>query len=533
MSTLYETVKLRRRLAMELLILVTLLGTTIVVLYDMARTMDRNLEDARVNGQLQALAVTAALDRYRGLPEIWSKEPNIIQSIEKRDTEALQARGFQLTYLSGAWGVGFFDSQGQMIAFSARGGEQPPFNQLPSELVEAVKQQRLGRTFKREEGAPLYAFTSGIVGGGSVQVWVELTALQEQWGLLPHPVGIFDANRKVLLSNNLELVDQFLPADPNQQMIDLRLPAYDWTLFAEGSAIARPSYTLMALSLSVGFILWGLLSRLFRRQMADIAAQRTQQAAALRLERLVKRRTRDLEQAQQAQIQTAKLAAVGQMSTTLTHEFNQPIATIQTYAENAKRFIEMDQSDVARQNLDHILSQTERMGLLSRTLLTFARRPGVEMQWLDWHQSLNEALILLKPRIDQAQAVVQVTGLDQRIWAEPIRLTQVWLNLVGNALDAMAQQSDARIQIHARLHQGQFAIDIQDTGPGVDPGLRQELFEPFVTSKPAGSGLGLGLALARDLMRQFDGDLALISTSDSTDAGATFRLSFTHQSNEP
>ena len=169
-------------------------------------------------------------------------------------------------------------------------------------MVEAVNQQRLGRTFKRVDGAPLYAFTSGIVGGGSVQVWVELTALQEQWGLLPHPVGIFDANRKVLLSNNLALVDQFLPEDPNQQMIDQRLPSYDWTLFAEGSAIARPSYTLMALSLSVGFILWGLLSRLFRRQMADIATQRTQQAAALRLERLVKRRTRDLEQAQQAQI---------------------------------------------------------------------------------------------------------------------------------------------------------------------------------------------------------------------------------------
>ena len=62
-----------------------------------------------------------------------------------------------------------------MIAFSARGGEQPPFKQLPAELVEAVKQQRLGRTFKQVEGAPLYAFTSGIVGGGSVQVWVELT----------------------------------------------------------------------------------------------------------------------------------------------------------------------------------------------------------------------------------------------------------------------------------------------------------------------------------------------------------------------
>ena len=221
------------------------------------------------------------------------------------------------------------------------------------------------------------------------------------------------------------------------------------------------------------------------------------------------------------------------MSTTLTHEFNQPIATIQTYAENAKRFIAMDQNEVAKQNLDHILSQTERMGLLSRTRLTFARRPGAEMQWLDWHQCLNEALILLKPRIDQAQATVQVTGLDQLIWAEPIRLTQVWLNLVGNALDAMAQQSDARIQIHARLHQGQFTIDIQDTGPGIDPAVRQELFEPFVTSKPAGSGLGLGLALARDLMRQFAGELALVSPADSNDAGAIFRLSFTHQPNKP
>lgn len=517
-----SSITLRRRLAVELLALVTLLATAVAALYDAERAREEARQIAAVDSQLQSLALQSVLERYRGLPEIWSREPSLVRAMARPDQASLAVRGQQLTYLSGAWATGFFDAQGRVISWSDRAGAQVPFDRLPDALRVPASQQRLGRMFIRYQGRPLYAFASGVGRLGSIVVFVDLTSIQEQWGLLTHPVAVVDANRNVILSNRADWIGGPLEPPSDWVVTQQRLSVEDWTLHSLSAVDLQRIWVVVALGLATGILVWGLLSRFFRRQLAEVRDQRLRQASALRLERQVRARTRELTLAQESQIQTAKLAAIGQMSTTLAHEFNQPIATIQTYAENAQQFLNRDQLDPVRDNLGHIIRQTQRMGTLSKTLLSFARRPDADHSLVGWQSTLNEALILLKPRIDQQQVSIEITGHEQPVWAGPVRLTQVWLNLLTNALDALRETPAPRIQID-RVDSG--VIEIRDNGSGIAPDVQRTLFEPFVTTKPAGSGLGLGLALIRDLMRQFGGEVECLGGSQ----GACFRLQFQTQ----
>ena len=522
-----DTIKLRRRLAIELLALVTLVATTIAALYDAGRAREYAEQTARVDAELQAQALQGALDRFRGLPEMWSKEPSLISALQGQDAAELSQRGLQLTYLSGAWATGFFNPDGELLAWADRSSNTPILTRLPTSIHEAVQQQRLGRLWVDQSPRPLYGFASGVSDLGSIVVFVDLSAIQEQWGLLNHPVLVVDSANKVLLSNEAGWLSrglQSLPLERGWVSVERRLPALDWRLLSVHQVDLARLWVVVALGLASGIVIWGILSRFFRRQMTEHQDARLQQATALRLERLVKSRTRDLERAQESQIQTAKLAAIGQMSTTLTHEYNQPIATIQTYAENAQRFLQRGQVDAVGDNLEQILKQAERMGLLSKTLLTFARRPGAELSALSWQQHLDEALVLLRTRFEgQGVKLIRPTLSDEvLIWAGPVRLTQVWVNLLSNALDALRDTNDPQIVIYFESGQDEVKVWVCDNGPGIASALIGQLFEPFVTTKPAGSGLGLGLPLARDLMRQFGGDL----TVEPADQGARFCLCF-------
>lgn len=515
-----ESISLRRRLTLELLFLVILISGSVAVLYEMERSRDRAAELARVDAALQSLALDSFLNRFRALPQILSKEPAVMQAVQARNVEPLDQRGLQTTYLSGAWGVGFFDPLGEMISWVDRGDDQPRFESVPDSLVQPAIQQRLGRWYSSDLPTQ-YAFASGVGRDGGVLVVVDLSEIQDQWGILDHPVAVTDSAGQVVLSNRPQWLGDSLPELSGWQVSRQALPAMGWELHS----ITRPSYNgiwvVVALSVTIGMLLSLALSRFFRRQLAALQEERQQRATALRLERLVNQRTQALTRAQEAQIQTAKLAAIGQMSTTLTHEYNQPIATIQTYAANAQRFAAMGQIDSVEQNLAHILKQAERMGALSKTLLSFARRPQADLDLIDWRDPLNEALILLKHRIDQQGVTIEVEGSDQPVWAGPIRLTQVFVNLLTNALDALHDHPEPRIQIQARFEQS-VILRFSDNGPGLSHTLAGQVFEPFVTTKPAGSGLGLGLALVRDLMRQFEGDIEWLPDAD----GACFELTF-------
>jgi two-component system C4-dicarboxylate transport sensor histidine kinase DctB len=282
-----------------------------------------------------------------------------------------------------------------------------------------------------------------------------------------------------------------------------------------------------------------------RRHLKDrLAAREALQQAHDELERKVDERTADLSAANQllqdevaeriraertlraAQdelVQAGKLAVIGQLSTGIAHELNQPLAALRTLSGNGVRFLERGDVATTRANLERIAQLVDRMGLITGQLRTFARKSSGQLQPVALYQALNNALALLEPRLRQANIeLVRHCPLPEPVaLCDTNRLEQVLVNLVGNALDAMDGQATPRIEISCECVGQQARLSIRDHGPGLAEDAQAHLFEPFFTTKAAGVGLGLGLTISADIVRDFGGTL---SGANHPDGGAVFTL---------
>ncbi|MGB0748262.1 MAG: sensor histidine kinase [Magnetospiraceae bacterium] len=249
--------------------------------------------------------------------------------------------------------------------------------------------------------------------------------------------------------------------------------------------------------------------------------------ANLGLQREIKVREKaedELRKTQAAVVQTAKLAALGKMSAGLSHELNQPLAAIRSYADNARAFIARGRQETATQNLQGISDLTERMSRIIRNLRTYARGETIELRPTDLGQALEESLVLLNQRIVSENVVVKRQDLDPAISVigGDVRLQQIFVNLLSNALDAMAESDRREIHIDLNLdHPESVCIQIRDTGPGVDEANIQNIFDPFYSTKEVGRGMGLGLSITYGIVEQFGG---AISAQNHKDGGAIFTV---------
>lgn len=240
-----------------------------------------------------------------------------------------------------------------------------------------------------------------------------------------------------------------------------------------------------------------------------------------------------LREAQDELVQAAKLAVLGQLSTGITHELAQPLGGIRTLAGNAREFIRRGDLDGAHGNLALVDQLVERMGGIIHPFKAFARKSPVAPEPVPVGAALKSALFLLDQRLRAAQVQLRCQPpLDApaaqmpMAWCNRNRLEQVLINLVGNAVDAMAEAPRRLLQIDAwqeDSRDGQrVCIRIADSGPGLPPKVLAGLFTPFFTTKPAGSGLGLGLVISRGIARDYGGDLVATSLAEG---GAVFTLS--------
>ncbi|MDQ8756273.1 ATP-binding protein [Sphingosinicella sp. LHD-64] len=218
--------------------------------------------------------------------------------------------------------------------------------------------------------------------------------------------------------------------------------------------------------------------------------------------------------------QANRLGSIGQITAGVAHEINQPVAAIRTFAENAGRFLDTGKEDRARQNLGHIVDLTGRIGTITAELRAFARRGTPAIDAVELSGVIDGALLMLGDRLRAAKIEVERSGEQPglRVVADRVRLEQVLINLLQNALDALAGRAASRIAITVAAGED-IAIEISDDGPGIPAALADELFTPFVTGKP--DGLGLGLGIARDIAREFGGDLDPVP---SPLGGAAFRI---------
>lgn len=213
--------------------------------------------------------------------------------------------------------------------------------------------------------------------------------------------------------------------------------------------------------------------------------------------------------AQDELVQAAKLAAIGQMSAGVTHELNQPLAAIRSYADNARVLLERQRRGDAITNLAAIIELTDRMAGITKHLKAFARRTSGKAVPVSLGDVVEYALGLIAShtRMEQFRIHRAATDGDVQVLGDAIRLEQVVLNLLKNALDAMAGSERRELFIALAQRDGKGILSVRDTGSGIAEEQLAHIFDPFFTTKEVGEGLGLGLSISNGIVRNYGGTL--------------------------
>ncbi|MGB3387894.1 MAG: sensor histidine kinase [Pseudaminobacter sp.] len=314
------------------------------------------------------------------------------------------------------------------------------------------------------------------------------------------------------------------------------------TSSAHAQALSSVAAGLLLLSLATlgGTIIYQRRARLAERMQMQRNAreelehrveERTADLASVnsRLEREVAERRateQKLRKTQADLIQAGKLAALGQMSAALSHEFNQPLAAVKTYADNAAILIDRERIADARDNVSRISALTDRMAAISRHLRNFARKPNERLGPVALAEVIDDTLEIVGWRLKAAGATVTI-DLGQTppvVHAGSIRLQQVLVNIISNAADAVEGLPERTIELSARREGDTVAITIRDRGPGVPDAIAARIFDPFFSTKGVGKGLGLGLSISYNIVKDFGGHL---SVENHPGGGAVFRIDLT------
>jgi len=228
-----------------------------------------------------------------------------------------------------------------------------------------------------------------------------------------------------------------------------------------------------------------------------------------------------LRSTQKELIQSAKLAVLGQLSTSISHELNNPLSAIRSYAENAILFLERDKLQQVSSNLTRICLLTERMAKISAQLKSFARKSNGKLQVVELQPVIVAANELLKPQLKENNTKLNIYSPEQTIYvkAEAIQLEQIIVNLLSNAMQSMQDKDDKVITLRMCSKNKQAYIKVIDQGTGIDEDDLPRLFDPFFTTKK--TGLGLGLSISQQIINNMQGTL---SAKNRSPIGAQFTI---------
>ena len=338
---------------------------------------------------------------------------------------------------------------------------------------------------------------------------------------------------KVTFATNSEVITDHQQVSYLAQTRNLNDTPWDITLLTPLQDLRREAAN-QGMLVAVGFALLAFLLIAWneRRKViaTRLAAREALQEANNQLERKITERTTHLRasnerlkgqirerrqaedtlrRAQDELVQAGKLAAIGQMSTSIAHELNQPLAALRTLSGNTVRFLERGDFKVAAENLGTINNLVDRMGRITANLRSFARR-GDDHGHANLSHAVDAALQLLDSRLEASGAQVHREFSDADLRIDQTRLEQILINLIGNALDAMhGQSAPQHVWLEGHTSEGKYRLQVRDNGPGIDPETRKHLFEPFFTTKPGEQGLGLGLTLSASLAAAAGGSLSV------------------------
>ncbi len=226
----------------------------------------------------------------------------------------------------------------------------------------------------------------------------------------------------------------------------------------------------------------------------------------------------ELKTTQNALIQSAKLASLGELSSGIAHELNQPLQAIMGFSQELQHIEKL--SPTGTEFLADIVSASQKMAAIIRSLRTFAREAGEEVAATSVDHAVNEAVKLMTHQLMQMGIDIEVTAAHNLplIPANEIQLEQVFVNILGNARDAIEQARGTRggkIQVSVEQNTTEIQVKIRDNGCGMDEQTRKKVFDPFFTTKEVGKGTGLGMSISYGLLKKIHAEIEVQSEPGS------------------
>ena len=239
----------------------------------------------------------------------------------------------------------------------------------------------------------------------------------------------------------------------------------------------------------------------------------------------MQRREQELRDKQEQLVQAGKLATLGELTTGVAHELNNPLNNIGLFVGNAVDLIELTVTDKGQivGQLRQAMQQVRKATEIISHLRTFGRAAPASREAMPLRHILERALSLMQEqlRLREIQVTVDLGPEEPWVMGNAIQMEQVFINLLTNARDAMADSPRKAIRISASVGSAVAELAFADTGHGISPGLERRIFDPFFTTKEVGKGTGLGLSIAYGIIKEHGGTISVVSPPGE---GATFLI---------
>ncbi|MCB1365544.1 MAG: sensor histidine kinase [Rhodobacteraceae bacterium] len=505
------------------------------------------------------------LQRNSIVPQLLARDPTLIAALQSGDFRGSTQRLISFDHEIGAASLMLLDQTGRTVAATDRNrlGE---LHRSDPQFVDAIRASgTIFSTIPREAGGYRFVYSRRIDDSsaalGVIVVEVDLQKFERAWAGVSEAILVTDSEGTIILAtesrwrglSEAEALSRQTPQSAIERAI--RATA-DWTAlppdaYVRGEAVMRmenripfrgwrmASFTtyesirervngvlaleIMGFAILLALAFYAMSRRnalrmvLFQRESAELRAlnQRLQREIAER-----ERVQENLAVAEQTLAQSSKLAALGEMSAAVSHELNQPLAAMKTYLAGARLLLGRNRPEEALSSFGRIDRLIERMGAITRQLKSYARKGSESFAPVCMNDALAASLSMMEPQLRQRHVRITRVLPDQPVWVmgDRMRIEQVMINLLRNALDATKSVRDPEIQVI--LAAGETAtLTVRDNGEGISD--LDALFEPFYTTKQPGDGVGLGLAISSGIVADLGGRL---TARNGQHGGAVFEM---------
>lgn len=552
------------------LVLIALFALAVAMVITTNRLLtDRFTENTRNRAELRLVLYSSnllgELRQNAIVPQLLARDPTLISALSTQDFAQSTQRLISFLDEISAASLILLDKDGRSVATTDRFRLGENHKQAPYFVDSLRSRDTIFNVLRQENGQFNFYYSrrietqNGVL--GVIVVEVDLSKYERAWSGISDAVMVINTEGQIILATEPRwrgLTEaEALVREPANSAIQRALQATsDWTAlpadaYVRGEAVMRvegrvafrgwriASFTTyqavrdkvngyLALEI-MGFAILLALAFYFLNRKAALRMALFQRESAelrslnVRLQREIAERRRvqeNLAQAEQTLQQSSKLAVLGEMSAAVSHELNQPLAAMKTYLAGARLLLNRNRPDEALSSFQRIDDLIERMGSITKQLKSYARRSGDVFSPVNMGDAVASALALMDPQLRQRKIRITRTLPSEpvMIMGDRLRVEQVIINLLRNAMDATENEAEPAIDI--LLAAGETVmLTVRDNGHGISN--LDKLFEPFYTTKLPGDGVGLGLAISSGIVNDLGGRLV---ARNALDGGAVFEM---------